>query len=517
MTEPTESDEASAREATRSRLEGLVLGAVLVVFGAFAWWAGGQFAEQGLFDHQHNQLFDADPNRVIYNSTSFDGPYQRSRTHPLHVFLIAPVGHVLARLLGSPADAVLALTALFAAGVLWNVNHILRQQLRLGRADRVLLLGLLGASASQVTFTMVPDTHILSALGLSGMARSLGSMDLGELRQARGAVPWLRGGGAKLLAWGVFAVGMLVTNVLLVAWLCYLLWPRREKERWRAVGSAGLGAASVLVVVGGLHVVQSLAWPPPRSEAEAARDDAALQALAVEQARSSRELHQRQYFSIAQELARAPASASVAASGADPDPEDALAIQPASLSKVVAQAQERIRYNATYLTPVRELPTRAVHVVTAIFVNTFYAPSFRVTHRWYPPVTVATNATFEPWCTDHRLWGGLGAVAWLSWFALAGMVGGRRERTRGGAEVLLKFSLMVVLAYAGIVWVYGDELFLYSPNWAFAVVLVAACWYARVGEARRMRPWLRAALAVAVVALCVNTASHVGALFALFL
>src|SRR5690554_183625 len=273
----TESAEPSAREDARSRLEGLVLGATLVAFGVFAWWAGAQFAERGLFDHQHNQFFDADPNRVIYNSTSFDGPYQRARTHPLHVLLIAPIGHVLTRLLGSPADAVLAVTAVFAGGVLWNVNHILRVQLRLGRGDRALLLGLLGASASQVTFTMVPDTHILSAFGLSGLARSLGSMDLAALRRSRGIAPWLRGGGAKLLAWGGFAVGMLVTNVLLVAWLCYLLWPRGEGERWRAVGFAGLGAASVLVLVGGLHVLQAVAWPPARSEAEAARDDAALE------------------------------------------------------------------------------------------------------------------------------------------------------------------------------------------------------------------------------------------------
>lgn len=501
----------------------LFIAGFAIALGVLGWWAGARFAELGLFDHQHNQFFDADPNRVIYNSTSFDGPYQRSRTHPLHVLLVAPVGHALARSLGSPAHAVLVLTGLFSAGVLWNVNDVLRRQLGLGAWDRLLLVGLLAASASQVTFAMVPDTHVLSAFGLSGLARSVGTVRGPDHLRSSSVLEWLRSGGAKVLVWGAFATGMLVTNVILVAWLCYLL-SSAHGSGVRRFWFSGVGAAAVVGLVAGLHLAQLGLWPSARSEAEVARDDDALRALATEQATRSRDLHQLQYLPIARQLGQSPVQ--------EPSsPGDAEAIQPVrfvGLSGIVEQTRERIRYNTTYVTPLQKLPSRAVQVVATVLVNAFYAPAFRVTHRWYPPVTVATCATFEPWSWDHRLWGGLGAGLWISWFAWVTYRASRRrasdavgnsEATGDSHTVLMRFNLMVVGAYAGIVWVYGDELFLYSPNWTFAVVLVVGGFYARAlrYEGRTTRWVQRGALGVALICLVANTAGHVRDLFALFL
>jgi hypothetical protein len=73
----------------------------------------------------------------------------------------------------------------------------------------------------------------------------------------------------------------------------------------------------------------------------------------------------------------------------------------------------------------------------------------------------------------------------------------------------LLFSACVAVFYALVVGVYGDELFLYSPNWAFAVVLITATLYAiAVASASTQAKLLRPALAVVVVCLLINSALH---------
>lgn len=486
----------------------------ILFLSALGALVGSHFGALELFEHQHNQFFEADPNRVVYNSTQLLGPYQRARLHPLHVLFLAPFGSLLAGRLGSPETITCVLTALFAGGVLVNVNAILERRLALSSLDRTLIVLFLGLSASQVTFTAIPDTHMLSAFGLSGLAREVSS---GPADAPRNFLAfWKSKQGVRTLFWAVFAVGMLATSFVLVAWFSWVRTASESSSFRRRTMQAAASAFLVLGIVCGLHGIQQLLWPEPRSAEQALADDLARMERAHDQARQNRHTFQREWLpSIETYVPREPF----------PLPES---VDPGlgKVERISKYVRDQIKYNAGYLTHPTELPPRLAQLLLALFVNDFYAPRFHVVRRWYPPWTIATTSTFEPWALSFRPTGALGASLWLG---LLGFLGLDRLRTRTSGvnwgartsappnapentdrRALDRYLLGVIGFYGLIVWLYGDELFLYSTNWAFALVLLFAGLYRdtleRLGQ--RGRAALRWVSATAIVCLAHNTSEH---------
>jgi hypothetical protein len=460
----------------------VVVGILVVVAIA----SGAALAGHGRFDHPDNLLFEADCSRVIQNSISLSGPQERARIHPLHVLLVAPIGSVLSLVMAGKI-ATVVITALCAAFVLINLDRVLSQQLGLTLTDRVLFVLLLGASASQVTFAMVPDTHILSALGLSGMASALTPARVELLRgESRGYLPWLRAGGAVPLAWAVLAVGMLGTTLAIVPVLVILLLPARTS--WlRRLWFGALGAVSVFAVVIGLHLVQRAIWPPVPVAQTAM---SATGPSAAEQVRQPE---------------APPSGTAPASNGAEGIPVPAPATGGGRLSRLTAYVKNTWMHNARWMTDPGKLPERAGQVAAAMVVNAFLAPRF---HTYQRPWSSTRALSFEPWAVDFRLFGGVGAAAWLLLLGSV-LVLARTRRGLVAKSPVLMFSACVAVFYALVVGVYGDELFLYSPNWAFAVVLITATLYAIVvASPSNNAKLLRSALTVVVVCLLINSALH---------
>jgi hypothetical protein len=450
---------------------------------------GGLLAQEGRFDQSDNLLFEADCKRVIENSTTLSGPQERARIHPLHVLFFAPVGQLLSLLLGSAKLATVVITAICAAVVILNVDRVLRLQLELPVSDRLLFAALLGASSSQVTFAMVPDTHILSAVGLSGMASALTPLRLERLRaQHRSYLDWLRSGGVVSLGWAVLAVGMLGTSLLLVPAMVLLQQPTSLRLS-RRLFLAALGTVTVFAVVLGLHAAQRAVWPPvPPAE---------VAALAAPQMNVGTPTPSAHAGSETPPESTAPTTST-----------QSSAPKPISLRNLGSYARETWMHNSRWLTPSGMLHERLAQVVLAVFSTTFFAPRFELYQRSWSALAAAS---FEPWPLDHRWTGFVGLGAWLVWLAGLGLA--LKGAHASLAKPLLWFSSATILFYAGVVFFYGDELFLYSPNWAFAVVLVAAALYAPVRSFRKFR----FGLAVIVACLFLNSVSYTAELLRHFL
>ena len=469
-------------------LERFLIPAVVGVLVLAAILTGHSLAQHGRFDHPDNLLFEADCSRVIQNSISLSGPQERARIHPLHVLLVAPIGSVLS-LVMSGKLATVVITALCGALVLFNLDRTLSQQLEMKLSDRILFVLLLGASASQVTFAMVPDTHILSALGLSGMASALTPERVELLRgESRGYLQWLRAGGAVPLAWGVLAVGMLGTSLALVPVLVIMLLPARTS--WlRRLWFGALGTVSVFAVVIGLHFVQRKIWPP-------------VPVVATATAATSGP-------GSSDERRGEAATTSTSSDGKAPDGATAPVAEPAvgggPVGKLIAYAKNTWMHNARWMTAPGKLHERAGQVVTAVMVNAFLAPHF---HAYQRPWAATPALSFEPWAVEFRLFGWLGIAAWLLLLGSV-LLAVRTRRGLVAKSPLLFFSACVAVFYALVVGVYGDELFLYSPNWAFAIVLMTAALYAiAIASPSTNAKLLRSALTVVVVCLLINSALH---------
>jgi hypothetical protein len=115
------------------------------------------------------------------------------------------------------------------------------------------------------------------------------------------------------------------------------------------------------------------------------------------------------------------------------------------------------------------------------------------------PITNVSNPnlilSYDPWSiADYGLWTGLGAVVWtalLGWCTFFAM----RDSVCGAAALLLvgwiAFNVMFHL-------VWGDEFFVYSAHWAWALFMLVLL------GARRIRLPL---LGAAVLLICVGQAS----------
>jgi hypothetical protein len=166
-----------------------------------------------------------------------------------------------------------------------------------------------------------------------------------------------------------------------------------------------------------------------------------------------------------------------------------------------------VRSNTTWVTPLSELPARLTHVLNTAFVNSFYAPRFEPKKADWSSIPAVT---FEPWSSRHRPAGLIGSLVWL---ALLGtlVVIRRRKLRRHCRRPGSAFAGLVALFYLLVFTLYGDEVFLFSPNWVFALVLFAAALYAdpdALARPERTLRW-RIGLGLAVVCIAVNTAIHV--------
>jgi hypothetical protein len=150
-----------------------------------------------------DQIFDADvPSRVI-DLTRFAGPHHRTQYHPLFVLLLNPVGVALKALLrvfeveqaGRLAAALLC--ALAGAACVAAFSRLLRQS-GLDLATTLLWSAVFALSASQLFFSVVPESWVFSALALLLLFGSASRRPLARV------------------AAGVFAFGMAVTNVVAV-------------------------------------------------------------------------------------------------------------------------------------------------------------------------------------------------------------------------------------------------------------------------------------------------------------
>jgi hypothetical protein len=319
------------------------------------------------------------------------------------------------------------------------------------------------------------------------MAAALTPARLERLRtEPLDPVAWLRAGGYVSLAWAVFAVGMLGTNIAVVPVLVCLQQPP-SRSFWRRAAFGALGSAGVLAIVLGLHFGQRAVLPP-------------VPAQATQSVESS----------------GAPAEGERAESARRPDPPAAASPEASAsghaskgrIERLVRYARETWMHNSRWITPLDKIHVRAAQVLNAVFVTTFFAPRFLLYKRSWSDTL---GASFEPWAFDHRSFAVIGLIAWLS--ALAWLVFLSRSKAGPYAAAhspLLQFLASVIAFYALLVGLYGDELFLYSPNWMFAVVLGAAALFARALGAqagRHVRP-LRVLLWIAGVCLLLNSASH---------
>ncbi len=422
-------------------------------------------------------IFESDPSRVIENSTTFFGDQARTRAHPLHIVLVAPLGLVLTAITGSATWAAVLITAVAAGLVLLNLERILVQQFGLSLWDRLLFVILLGATASHVTFgAAIPETHILSALGLSFMTRCLTKERIERLRRpGHTALSWLKEGGAAPIAASILAVGMIVTTVAVLPVFFFYLTNTSARSRWRRALSPLRVTAAIVAVVGTLHLSQRALWPPVRGPVPTSIPTFLVQDKGGE--------------------------------GTIPHWNEQ---ESKGLRGKIDYVIHSLKSNTAWTTASGDLLSRVPHVVNTVFVNALFAPEFRVQQAAWQK---APQVTFEPWASSHRWFGGVGGVAWLTLLGVS-VVTCRRDWRSVVGNPATGFCGILLAFHLALFTLYGDEVFLFSPNWVLPLVVVAAGFYGHALRAAPARAWpLRALLGLAVICIVANSMSHMRALF----
>lgn len=413
---------------------------VAVFAGLFYFAFGYAFATQTSVLSYINLVFQADCSRVILDMTNVDHVHWRTRVHPLHALLTSPVGVPLSGLFGSRELAAIAMTAALAAGAVWNLDTILQRTTHLSRLERTLFAVLLAASASQVTFGALPETHVASAFGISWMARHLS----GRLAHRRGfgdgggVLGFIRGSGVVP---AVVAAGALVTNAVLVP-VYLLLQLRRGEARTRRLLAVLAAGSAIATLLAGLHLVQ--------------REVLRSTTLA----------------DVAQH------GTTVLAGGAHP-PETVPAGAPAPSGASEGSLERSTMHGALKLLESelkfvlmegRSPVERVASVVAATFALNLFAPAVHTTTvaGWDQPF-----AYFDYLAFDLRPPGVLGLAAWLGLLVAAPIVAGRRMRELAENPVAI-FAAVTSGFYAALFCLYGDDLFLYSPSSVLPLVLLFA-------------------------------------------
>jgi len=197
---------------------------------------------------------ESDVSRVVRDVTIPYSGHLRTSVHPLFVLFTNPIGHPLARILGSPTVAAGLLTsACGAVGV--GLFFLLLDRFLPRRTDSVLGAVLYGSAGSSLLYGGVPETgtFAIPLLVLSYILLADETRD-GKDR----LVPW------KLVGLGTF--GVTVTNFVQTV-ICFVLAERErgEERRWtRTVGR--VFALGSVVVLGGvvLALAQKMVYPGTR-------------------------------------------------------------------------------------------------------------------------------------------------------------------------------------------------------------------------------------------------------------
>jgi hypothetical protein len=417
----------------------------LVCVGAYIF-VGQTLATHGIFEAAFdNCVFEADGPRIVENSTTLRGPQWRTRIHPLHGLLTVPLGSLFELLLSSPAHAA-SLVVSVLAGLTLVFTSVLFKRAGLGALDRNLFVALLGASATMVTFGAVPEVHILSGLGLTLVALSFfPRSDRAEVGTASDARP----SWLRALPGMFVAVGAQLTSLALVplGFLLHLPGGPWRRRIWRAALLSAAFAVSVVV----LHGVQRAFRTEP---------------------------------------ARAVAEAEV----------------PAGVGDAAAPPMGAVDSHLLFVTKPSQLASRAVETAVAVAGVGLVAPELSVGTRNGQP-----NLGFRYWPPNFRP---LGAVALGLWLLLAGSSTALAVRGKGAMALVSEepgavFAALSVFFYGVVFWLYGDELFLFSPNWVSPLIVIVGVLYSRTHlSSARLTSALRALLTATVVFTGANTYLH---------
>jgi hypothetical protein len=113
---------------------------------------------------------------------------------------------------------------------------------------------------------------------------------------------------------------------------------------------------------------------------------------------------------------------------------------------------------------------------------------------------------------DLRPAGALGALAWLAMLGVSVAFIGWRSRLRALVrDPVVIFGAGMALFYSLIFCVYGDDLFLFSPDLVLPLLLLVVTVYAMslAGSRPAIKTLQRTALAVAALSVLVNSSLHV--------
>ncbi len=430
---------------------------VPLLFTAAYALVGQTLASHGVFGAAFdNCVFEADGPRIVENSTTLWSPQWRTRIHPLHGLLTVPMGAPLASVLLSPAHAA-SLVASLLAGLTLLASSLLLERAGLGNLDRNLFVVLLGASATLATFGAVPEVHILSGLGLTLMALSLFPRPRSHpVDPVEGRSNWPRA-----LPGMFVAVGAQLTSLALVP-LCFLL--HLPKTPWKQrLRRATLLSIAFALGVAALHGVQRSFRTEP---------------------------------SPAQEVAL----------GLDRQAAPESAESPPRMGVVDS--------HLLFVTKPAELPSRVLETVAAVLGAGFVAPELHVSTREGQP-----NVGFRYWPPDLRPVGAVALGLWLALVASVTVLAARRKglgRLFSGAPGALLAGLSTCF-YFLVFCLYGDELFLFSPNWLPPLTMTVGVLYsnARSSSGRAART-LRSLLMATVALVSVNTFLHLRDLLELY-
>jgi hypothetical protein len=428
---------------------------------------GWQLNRAGAFTRAYDSLiYEADCARVIENMTTFTGMQARTRVHPLHVLMTAPLGIPTRAIVRSRELAAVLITAAFAAGTLLNFNCVLQRLTSLGTYERLLLTAALAGSASYATFGAVPETHVLSAFAMSLMVRHLSSERATSTRASTSSFGhWLRSSGLQGLASGAMAIGALVTNVLVIPGYVYLMLPaQRGSVRQRGIQALLVtGALFAFVVV--LHLAQ-----------------------------------------------RAPAQTIIPATSSDVSG----SVESFAVKGDSSTLGSSVKTNLEWVTTPAKLPRKLMQMANATLLTSHFAPRIRPVTK---PDRTHLAASFDYSGLALRWPGAAGVLSWCVLFAVSMAAA---IRTKAARALLPKPAFLGCIGLATtsfcVFTAYSDELFLFSPNWVFPTTQLFALVYGQVAAAvtPRHRVFMLGLLSLTVAMLVTNSVLHVASLIDLF-
>jgi hypothetical protein len=230
---------------TIGRLDLVVAGLLALVFFCIVYLPLGLKVVYSPAALVNNLLFGGDLLRVIEDIAVFDTPHWRTVPHPNFLIIFNPLGVALAHF-SSPqiATAVFLASAGSLAVALMHLNLIAAG---LPRVTASLWAITLGASGTQLIFSVVPETYIFSAATLLFLTLML---------QTRA------GGMRESVLGGVMAMSILITNVIPAA---IMFWSSLQKKQESTSHASILRrcliwAMCVVAIMASLNVVQRLVY-----------------------------------------------------------------------------------------------------------------------------------------------------------------------------------------------------------------------------------------------------------------